>query len=276
MMGYKYSYTTVKKLRLIGLAMGLGLLQLSCLSLWDESRNYPPTHVELQDNFVYYPLDAYLRGIEGRVEVLVRIEETGEVSDTRVTVSSGEASLDSAAQFMASEFHFAFKEEFGPPHVMMVKVPIVFSLEQAYRSQLNLESWLHKARQLRQTASRGNLDEQVVGELELLDHYLLLANDLRAQRDASVNQIILEGIETSLQDSWRDYLYFWPLPFVLFQDFLLRYPQSEYADLAEYHLKDYLQYEIAVLSKSRASGLMGGVTARQMLEQMKAILSERN
>jgi TonB family protein len=203
--------------------------------------------MELEDLVSYYPLEAYLKGLEGRVVVLVRIEETGDVSDARVAVSSGEGILDSAAQVIVSVIRFTPAQLHGQPQALWLKVPIVFALDQADKSSINLQGWRRTAQDLQSVASSGEPGKQRTAERELLDHYAQLAYKMVDSRALAANRIILEVVAHSVQDNWRDYQQVWPLPFVLFQDFLARYPQSEYAGLAGNHFRDYLQHEVALL-----------------------------
>jgi TonB family protein len=209
--------------------------------------------MELEDLVSYYPLEAYLKGLEGRVVMLVRIEETGDVSDARVAVSSGEGILDSAAQVIASVIRFTPAQLHGQPQVLWLKVPIVFRLDQTDHASINLKAWRRTAQDLQSAASAGEPEERRVAERKLLDHYVQLAYKMVDR---------------------RDYQQVWPLPFVLFQDFLARYPQSEYAGLAGNYFRDYSQHEAALLGKTPSIGSDKGEGRRKLLEALMKHLKE--
>jgi TonB family protein len=230
--------------------------------------------MELEDLVSYYPLEAYLKGLEGRVVMLVRIEETGDVSDARVAVSSGEGILDSAAQVIASVIRFTPAQLHGQPQVLWLKVPIVFRLDQTDHASINLKAWRRTAQDLQSAASAGEPEERRVAERKLLDHYVQLAYKMVDSRAVAANRIILEVAAMPVQDTWRDYQQVWPLPFVLFQDFLARYPQSEYAGLAGNYFRDYSQHEAALLGKTPSIGSDKGEGRRKLLEALMKHLKE--
>ena len=93
-------------------------------------------------------------------------------------------------------------------------------------------------------------------------------------RALAANRIILEVAAMPVQDNWREYQQVWPLPFVLFQDFLARYPQSEYAGLAGNYFRDYLQHEAALLGKTPSIGSATGKERQKLLQVLLKHLEE--
>jgi len=260
--------------RLGCLAVAVVFIHLACFPVREAAPDYLPPQIEMEDLVSYYPLEAYLKGIEGRVVVLARIEETGDVSDVRLAVSSGEGILDSAAQVIAGVLRFTPAEVHGQPQASWLKVPIVFTLDQVDKSSMNLKAWLRTAQDLQSAASAGEPEERRVAEWELLNHYAQLAQKMVGSRTVTANRIILEVAAIPVQDNWRDYQQVWPLPFVLFQDFLVRYPQSEYAGLAGYCFRDYLQYEASLLGKTSSISLATGEERQKLLDAMIQNLEE--
>ncbi|MFC1583514.1 energy transducer TonB [Candidatus Neomarinimicrobiota bacterium] len=260
--------------RLVGIAVAVVFLLPTCHPVSEGSPDYLPPQMELEGLVSYYPLEAYLKGLEGRVVMLVRIEETGDVSDVRVAVSSGAGILDSAAQVIARVIRFSPAQVHGQPQALWLRVPIVFTLDQTDRASINLRGWRRTARDLQSAASAGEPEERRVAERELLDHYVQLAYKMVDSRAVSANRIILEVAMIPVQDNWRDYQRVWPLPFVLFRDFLARYPQSEYAGLAGNYFRDYLQHEAALLGKTPSIGSATGKERQKLLQVLLKHLEE--
>lgn len=246
----------------------------ACQPVPEGAPEYQPPKMEMGELVSYYPLEAYLKGIEGRVVVLVRVEESGEVTKVRVTVSSGETILDSAAQDIARVIRFTPALAHGQPQALWLKLPIVFTLDQLDRSAVNLQNWKRKALELQAVVTAEGIEERRVAERELLDHYVRLAYELVNGQETAANRIILEVAEESVRDQWADYVQVWPLPFVLFQDFLVRYPHSMYAGLARQYHRDYLQYEIALLGKAPSIGATAREERQKLLEVLRKHLEE--
>lgn len=275
MMGNTDSKTNRMVSRLGCLAVAVVFTHLACFPVREAAPDYLPPQIEMESLVSHYPLVAYLKGIEGRVVVLALIEETGDVSDVRVAVSSGEGILDSAAQVIAGLLQFTPAEVHGQPQALWLKVPIVFKLDQVNKSLIDLKAWLRTAQDLQSAASVGEPEERRVAEWELLDHYVQLAQQMIDSRTVTANRIILEVAAITVQDDWRDYKQVWPLPFVLFQDFLVRYPQSDYAGLAGDYFRDYLQYEASLLGKTPSIGLATREERQKLLTAMIRNLEER-
>ena len=246
----------------------------ACHPVTETMQDYQPPQMEMEDLVSYYPLEAYLKGIEGRVVVLVHIEGSGEVSDVRVTVSSGEAMLDSAAQNIARVIRFTPGLVRGQPQALWLKLPIVFTLDQLDRSPINLQNWQRKALELQTAVTAGGAEERRIAERELLDHYVRLAYELVNGQETAANRIILKVAEESVRNQWENYAQVWPLPFVLFQDFLLRCSHSMYAGLARQYYRDYLRYEISLLGKAPSIGPAAREERQKLLEVLRKHLGE--
>jgi len=76
-----------------------------------------------------YPHDAYQAGLQGSVNVLVTVDATGRVKDSRVETSSGVASLDSAAAEGVRAWTFKAAERLGKP----VEAQAIVAIDWKYR-----------------------------------------------------------------------------------------------------------------------------------------------
>jgi TonB family protein len=250
----------------ISIAAAVVFILPACHSVTRVAPDYQPPQMELEELVSYYPLEAYLKGIEGRVVVLVRIEESGDVSEVRLVVSSGEALLDSAARVITRVLRFTPAQIRGQPQALWLRVPIVFTLDQMDKSSINLPSWRRTAQNLQAAISAAGPEERHMAERELLDHYVHLAYDIVDDHNAGANRIILEVVAPSVQDNWREYQQVWQLPFVLFHDFFVRYPQSGYAELSRQYFRDYLQHEYALLGTTPAIGAAAKADRQKLLD----------
>jgi periplasmic protein TonB len=89
----------------------------------------PPTKPKLKSEVSPdYPEIAKQNNWEGRVVVLARINESGEVEDASVAKSSGHPELDDAAVAAVKRARFEPATRDGKPVAGTVRVPISFSL----------------------------------------------------------------------------------------------------------------------------------------------------
>ena len=75
-----------------------------------------------------YPPDAFRNRLEGRVVLVVRIDESGTVSGIDILKSSGVKSLDQSALETVKQWRFLPARRAGVPIAAVVKVPIRFSI----------------------------------------------------------------------------------------------------------------------------------------------------
>ncbi len=75
-----------------------------------------------------YPRIAKLTGVEGVVILSVFIDESGQVTDTKVIKSLGNAGCDQAAEVAAKQWRFIPAKRDGEPLAMWFSVPVLFQL----------------------------------------------------------------------------------------------------------------------------------------------------
>jgi protein TonB len=75
-----------------------------------------------------YPLSARRRGLEGRVQLRIEIDASGQVASVDVAVSSGSESLDDAAVAAVRHWRFRPERRGGQTRAATIVVPIRFQL----------------------------------------------------------------------------------------------------------------------------------------------------
>ena len=84
--------------------------------------------VPMPDNTpVRYPPALWDQNVEGETEVLVAVNEVGDVDDVAVTQTSGYAEFDSAAVEGARRLRFSPGKRDGKPIAMRVRIPVRFA-----------------------------------------------------------------------------------------------------------------------------------------------------
>jgi protein TonB len=261
-------------LRLCLLPGLLALLVTACHPPGARDRDLILPELVTKDYTHFYPPEAYDLGLEGKVVLLVRIEVDGSVSEVKIDESSEHAILDEAALDMARILRFSPARLGSSPHALWMKMPVVFRSADRLQTFIDLEEWQQATRDYQSAAARGEARSRRQAQQDLLRHYVHLAHKMVATRAVTPNGIVLELSTPSIHDMWRDYQSIWPLTFVPFQDYRQRYPDSEFVNLAESYLREYLEYESSQLTKALAEGTPEAQIKRQLLITLTQLLTE--
>lgn len=175
-----------------------------------------------------YPLSAQLEKIEGEVVVGVFVDAEGRPEQVKVLEPSGHTVLDTAA------FHFAQTLTFDPAIVDGQKVSSWTKLILRYKlTEVPFEKnkWLDDVHNYQRLIdSTPDATQKLHYQQKLFMRYIGLSIYVERHDDLEINDIIRQVITKRSRDRWNKFFDVIVAPFVVFDDFLYRYPQSEIAD----------------------------------------------
>lgn len=217
-----------------------------------------------------YPIQAYDENIEGKVLLRMYIDEEGKVRQAKIYRSSGYDILDSAALDVAESARFRPGRINGEVQGMWLTWPLVYTFDHIAE---DTKKWKQKVRETQYTASRGQSDAQY----DLLVYYRGMARKMVDDRDEHLNELVFSVCTSAVKSQWEQYKHDWPLSFILFQDFLTRYPDSEHRKTAEDYLIDFLKYEITLLQNTYiAEETRQGQQKQELLQTMVRYMREHH
>ena len=181
-------------------------------------------HVSLE-----YPEEAIDNKNEGEVILLIHINEDGNVDTINVFRSSGSDALDLAALEMISRAKFKPGTIDGEISDFWIKVPVDFNLNPYEITWAEITNWREKVLTLFAEIDTGGQRTKKTKLRELFRQYEQMVKRSVESRSRSANKGIFEILNKPLAAKWLEYQTTWPLGFLLFQDYLDRFPDSEYA-----------------------------------------------
>lgn len=218
-----------------------------------------------------YPLQAYDQKMEGTVVLRLYIDAKGEVQKARVWKSSGYALLDSSALEYAQIARFKPGRLHGKITGMWLTWPLVYTFDSIAE---DMEKWKDKVKEAQYSATRGKLQDREAAQYQLLVYYRGMAHKMVNDRDFKLNRDIMSVVVPEVRREWEQYKDYWPMSFLLFEDFLHRYPKSTQYKTARDYLIDYIKYEISLL---RYTGLppdnREGRIQKELLQELHQYLS---
>jgi len=250
------------------------LLLLTChLPSRTTSGSVPPQLISASV-ISFYPPEAYEKQLEGTVKLLIHIGTNGYVGKTGIFKSSGYDVLDEAALAIARTVRFKPGQVYGKAQDQWMIWPVVFELSSLPISALNLVEWQSKVLEYQADAYDGNSLKRRMAQNNLFDHYVDLGNRMIENRSILPNETIMEIVTSPIRNSWIEYQDVWPMAFVLFQDYIERFPDSRNVTGAERHLVDHVMNEISLLKAALTdSSPLVGVRQR-LLNDLTQLLEE--
>ncbi|NOY78086.1 MAG: energy transducer TonB [Calditrichaeota bacterium] len=252
----------MRKLLLIGL--GFVFILSGCYL----GGNVPPK-LDKNSLVVIYPPEARAKRIEGKVGLTILIGKDGKVKEAQLAKTSGYPILDQAALQIARLARFKPAKIKGKPHEAWVGWTLIFQIK---RQQVDPPKWKAQVLTLEKRIrhARGLKRDQLVQEL--FYRYKDFAEYLIDHPDRNYNKYILDVVARPIRKRWVLFKNTYSAPFILFDDFVARFPKSEYTPEARLYLEQYIEFAIKDL-QSKNSGLSRGLHEK-MIQQLTGYLQK--
>jgi TonB family protein len=194
-----------------------------------------------------YPSEARQEGLEGSVDMYLFVNERGEVEQARINQSSGYQILDDASVAFAKRLKFNPAKKEGKPVAVWVSRIMNYQLVD---KQFLPGEYIEKIKDLYRLADRsqGEAKKRILREI-LWDHEIL-ARYLNGKSNLIYNKYVQEILKEEVYTEWKKLWEDWPLHFVVFHDFIVRYPDAEEVSMAEQKLQAFMDEDIAHIKKS--------------------------
>jgi len=206
----------------------------------------------LLDYELYYPDEARAQGLEGSVQVRVAVGEDGKAKDARISKSSGNQLLDSAAVKTAKTFTFSPAIKNGRPIQTLVSVPIEFRLK-----DILPDYWLTEVKVMQHMIKSQYNKEWI---RELYDLYKKMIYLPRETNDMKINDYIKLVVDENTAKLWDGFWPSYPANILLFIDIIIRYPESFTSLQAKADFNNYFKNENIkikyILTQPRADTLI--------------------
>ena len=189
-----------------------------------------------------YPKQAENEGLEGRVNLSLLVDENGDVKISKVIRSSSYEILDKAAIEYSHQLKFEPATKKGVPTVVWVSWSVNFKSPETEFFQCD---YIYKLQNLYKLAELNSGEKRN----EILHNIILIHNDcieyLKNKPEVDFNEIIKQVVLPDIYDEWQDLWKEWHLHFVVFQDFLVRYPNSVLTTQAIADMLNHLDSDLA-------------------------------
>ncbi len=208
---------------------------------------YSPPSIKSQERLIF-PVSAQQRGVDGVTKVFISITEKGEVKDAKVMESSGYEDLDEAAVSYCKKLSFFPAMHGDVPVSSYVKLKVNFDYknysgnsDRYVQSVLTLYDKIERA---------GNSRLKTSLQKELFETHINFIGKMGGE--IKFNSFAKEVIQKNSLPEWGNIWDSYPLTFLLFHDFLQRYPDCEFSTEVRAELTKALRNDIYFIENSPA------------------------
>ena len=194
-----------------------------------------------------YPLIAMRDGLEGSVEMNLLVDKNGDVKKAVVNRSSGYEILDIAAKEFAKKLQYDPARKEGKPIEVWVSRTMHFQLvDKAFLPS----AYINKIKSLSELAVRSSDKIKYQALRHILECHEELSEYLGQKPHLNYNRYIRLFIDPKIYQEWQELWEDWPLHYLVFHDFILRYPDSGLKSRAVNSLLYFINKDIAFIEQS--------------------------
>jgi TonB family protein len=218
-----------------------------CSHYIEQNQTFEPPSLKNQPR-LFYPKIAQQQSLMGKTKVIIYISKTGEVENARVLKSSGFSVLDTAAVNYCKTFTFYPAKRNGKEVNSNLEMNIKFNLaDQDYNPNEYVQSINDLYSKLE--GAKGNEKNEI--EKEILNGH---SEFLKKMKDAlNFNIYVEKVISTKLAVEWKNSWDSWPLSFLLYQDFIERFPNYDNIPEVKQLLFQALKFDLRYINISSSA-----------------------
>jgi TonB family protein len=245
----------------------LMLFGMGCSILNTGDTTYTPPYQKNHPRLLY-PKTAQENEFTGNSKVLMVISKTGTVNKAEIVGSSGFALLDSAAVEYCENLLFYPATRNGQAVTSRMEMDVKFNIATPFWDANN---YVKDVRNLYSSYIYAFHKSEI--QKEILDKH----NEfIQKMNDAlNFNFYVEQVISSELSSQWRADWNSWPLSFLLYQDFIVRFP--DYADLAGVKaiLRNSVKDDIQYIENTPAYDSASQRDKEKILTKIKKFMSEQ-
>ena len=192
-----------------------------------------------------FPKEAQINGYSGTSKIFIFITSEGKVQQAGIEESSGHEVLDKAA------IEYCYKLEFTP--ATMDGKPVGSRIVQNFKFNFldhdySVMRYIADIKKLYNQEKYASFEGKKIVQNQILSRHKEFLKDME---DVMNFNIVLEKvIQPDLVSEWKDYWNSWPLSFLLYHDFMQRFPGNDSTEAVKSYLKSTLEADLQYIKTS--------------------------
>ena len=232
----------------------------------NEDQNYIQASLKNQPRIIY-PADAQEKAFSGMTTLILSISDTGTVVKIFLEKSSGYEVLDNAAMEYCKKLLFTPAKFNGKPIFSRLKWAIKFDISSRNRTA---SKYLNDIKNLYDSFLNSKGEEKEEIERAILEKHTKFITEMTdaLSFNSTTKKILLPRISDEWQKEWNR----WPLTFLLYHDFLLRFPDYDSPDNVKARLLKSLKEDIGYITKTHAADIGEVREKENILAKIKSFI----
>ncbi len=257
----------MKYLSLVILA--LTLFGMGCGHYLESTEGYTPPSLKSEPR-LFYPMVAFEKSYSGTPRVILYISKTGTVERTGILKSSGIGVLDSAAVDYSKNFIFNPAKRNGEPVNSRMAMDIRFEFS---GQKWDADNYVRDINDLYNQIAQAIPEDRNAIEREILKKHNEYANDMKDLTNFNrfIGMVILPDIYNEWKSDWNS----WPLSFLLYHDFIQRFPDYNNLDVAKKELENSLKYDIQYIKSTSSNSRVSNIEKESLLSKIRKLVENK-
>lgn len=248
--------------------MLLMLINLSCgynSNIAGEQIYVPPT--QLNHPRLLYPKVAQENSNTGNAKVVFDVSNSGKVTNATIMQSSGSKILDNSAVEYCKNLVFDPAKINGRPIKVRMSMEVKFLISNV---DMVANKYVNEVNRLYNILRFSVITDRLPIEREILrDH----TEFIREMRDAlNFNSYVALVLSKDLVKEWKNAWDSWPLSFLIYYDFMQRFPDYDSLQNVRHMMFNALAYDIKYIRSTPDSGLNSKEQKERIIAKIKGFI----
>ena len=249
--------------------LALTLFIIGCGHYLEKNGSYTPPSLKNEPR-LFYPMAAYENAYSGTPRVILYINKLGIVVRAQILESSGIGVLDSAAVEYSKDFIFIPAKRNGEPVGSRMAMDIKFKLS---NEKWDAESYVEDVNDLYEQIANANPDERNEIEKQIFKEHNEFVSKMKDLNN--YNRFIGMVIQRDIYNEWKNVWDSWPLSFLLYHDFIQRFPDYSRLALVKEELKNSLKYNVQYIKSTTSQTRVSSIEKEILLSKIKKLVENK-
>lgn len=249
--------------------LALTLFSMGCGHYIENNENYTPPSLKSEPR-LFYPMAALENSYSGTPRVILYISKKGTVEHSIILKSSGIKVLDSAAVEYSRNFIFNPAKRNGKPVSSRMAMDIKFKFS---NQTWNANYYVDEVNDLYSQLATAIPDDRNAIEKEILKMHNEFVSNMKDL--VNYNRVIGMVIQPGIYNEWKNDWDSWPLSFLLFHDFIQRFPDFNNLDLVKEELKNSLKFDIQYIKSTHPNSRVSRLEKEIILSKISNLVEKK-
>lgn len=242
---------------------------IGCSHYIEYNENYTPPSLKKEPR-LFYPMAALENSYSGTPRVIIYISKNGTVENSAILKSSGIGVLDSAAVEYSRNFVFNPAKRNGEPINSRMAMDIRFEFS---NMKWDAADYVEEVNDLYNQIRAAVPEDKNAIEKQVLNKHNEFVSKMKDL--TNYNRVIGMVIQKNIYNEWKNDWDSWPLSFLLFHDFIQRFPDYNNLNAVKEELENSLKSDILYIKSSPVNNRVTNIEKTIILTKIRKFVENK-